>query len=318
MDIRSLQSFITVAQCLSFTEAAKRIYIGQSALSKQIADLESELGVELFIRHHRSLELTPAGKTLLREGNGLIARIADIIEKTRQAQRGIRGSLRIGCFGFENAFLPYTLKRFRSLYPQISVDIRVLTLRMIDEAIESEEVDLGFTIIMGKELKPGRFAQQLIQRTPMYFLLPGDHLYAGATSLDISSLATDPFIVLSDTETPDGFNWFMNFCASRNFTPTIASKTTRMESVYWYVEAGAGVSFMPKEPSLARHVPAGISLVGMQGEEACCNIMAAWKKEHQNPAVALFLKVLESSNMRSDQDEKLEPQVLPRTACKHR
>lgn len=315
MDIRSLQSFITVAQCLSFTEAAKRIYIGQSALSKQIADLESELGVDLFIRHHRSLELTPAGKTLLREGNGLIARMADIIEKTRQAQRGIRGSLKLGCFGFENAFLPYSLKRFRSLYPQISVDIRVLTLKMIEEAIESGEVDMGFTIIMGRGLKTGRFAQRLIQKTPMYFLLPSDHLYAGVASLDISALATDPFIVLSDTETPDGFSWFMNLCASRNFTPTIASKTTRMESVYWYVEAGMGISFMPKDPSLARHVPAGISLVGMQGEEACCNIMATWKKERQNPAVSLFLKILETVNMQSGQDEKIDPVTFPRAAC---
>ncbi|WP_371381078.1 LysR family transcriptional regulator [Sporomusa aerivorans] len=315
MDIRNLHSFITVAQCLSFTEAAKRIYIGQSALSKQIADLESELGVELFIRHHRSLELTPAGKTLLREGNGLIARMADIIEKTRQAQRGIRGSLKLGCFGFENAFLPYSLKRFRSLYPQISVDIQVLTLKMIEESIESGEVDMGFTIIMGRELKAGRFAQRLIQKTPMYFLLPSDHLYAGVASLDISALATDPFIVLSDTETPDGFSWFMNLCASRTFTPNIASKTTRMESVYWYVEAGMGISFMPKDPSLARHVPAGISLVGMQGEEACCNIVATWKKDRQNPAVSLFLKVLETVNMQSGQDEKVNPGVFPRAAC---
>ncbi|QDR81434.1 LysR family transcriptional regulator [Sporomusa termitida] len=292
MDIRNLQSFITVAQCLSFTEAAKRIYIGQSALSKQIADLESELGVELFIRHHRSLELTPAGKTLLKEGNALMTKITDIVEKTRQAQRGIRGSLKIGCFGFENAFLPYSLKKFRALYPQISVDIRVLTLRMIENAIESGELDLGFTLIMGREIKANRFSQRLIHRTPLCFLLPGDHPYAGAASLDISALAADSFIVLSDSETPDGFNWFMNLCAARGFTPCIASKTTRMESIYWYVEAGVGISFMPKDPSLARHVPANISLVSMQGKEAYCNIMATWRKEHTNPAVPLFLKVL--------------------------
>lgn len=292
MDIRNLQSFITVAQCLSFTEAAKRIYIGQSALSKQIADLESELGVELFIRHHRSLELTPAGKTLLKEGTGLMVKITDIVEKTRQAQRGIRGSLKIGCFGFENAFLPYSLKKFRALYPQISVDIRVLTLRMIENSIESGELDLGFTLIMGSDIKANRFSQRLIHRTPMCFLLPGDHPYAGATSLDISALAADSFIVLSDSETPDGFNWFMNLCADKGFTPCIGNKTTRMESVYWYVEAGVGISFMPKDPSLVRHVPASISLVSMLGEEAYCNIMATWKKEHTNPAVPLFLKVL--------------------------
>jgi DNA-binding transcriptional LysR family regulator len=293
-----------VAQYLSFTEAAKRIYIGQSALSKQIADLEEELGVELFIRHHRSLELTAAGKTLLKEGNKLIDKVAEVIEKTQQAQRGIRGSLKIGCFGIEDAFLPHAIKRFRCLYPQISMDICVLTLKMIEEALESEEIDIGFMVILGNELKCSRFMQRLIHRTPLCFLLPSDHPYAGETSIDISALAKDSFIVLSETETPETFSWFINFCENRGFSPNIAIKTTRMESVFWQVQAGLGIAFMSSDPALIRHVPPCISLVTMQGSDAYCNIVATWKKD-RNPAIPLFIKVLETINVKTDNDVRI-------------
>ncbi|SMC46847.1 LysR family transcriptional regulator [Sporomusa malonica] len=294
MDIRSLRSFLMVAQCLSFTEAAKRIYIGQSALSKQIAELEEELGVELFFRHHRSLELTASGKTLLREGAILIDKVAEVVEKTKLAQRGIRGNLKIGCFGLEDAFLPHALRKFRSLYPQISLDIRLLTLKMIENGLESEDLDLGFTVLLGTESKTSRFMNLLIHRSPLCFLLPNDHKYAHETSIDISCLANDSFIMLYEAECQQGFDWIMDACKKRGFTPDIASKTTRMESVYWQVEAGIGVSFTVKDHSINHHIHSSISIVDMQGDDAVANVMAVWKKEHHNPAIPLFLKVLET------------------------
>lgn len=295
MDIHSLRSFLMVAQCLSFTEAAKRIYIGQSALSKQIAELEEELGVELFFRHHRSLELTASGKTLLREGTILIDKVAEVVEKTKLAQRGIRGSLKIGCFGLEDPFLPYALKRFRSLYPQISLDIRLLTLKMIEDGLDCDDLDLGFTVMLGTELKPFRFMSHLIHRSHLCLLLPSDHSYAQENSIDISCLANDSFILLYEAECQQGFDWFMNFCEKRGFTPKIATKTTRMESVYWLVEAGMGVSFTPKDPSIVCRIHhSSVSLVDLQGDDAVSNVMAVWKKERRNPAIPLFLKILEA------------------------
>ncbi len=293
MNIDNLHSFLVAAECLSFTETAKRIYIGQSALSKQIAELEEELEVKLFIRHHRSLQLTASGKTLLREGKMLIAKVDEVVEKTRLAQHGIRGSLKIGCFGLEAAFLPSVLKKFHSLYPQISIDIRVLTLKMIKDAVEQEELDLGFVVLLGNELKSYKFMQRLIQRMPLCFLLPCDHPYSNKASIDISVLAQDSFILLSETEHSQGFDWFVDFCKKRGFTPKIANMTTQMDSVCWQVEADMGISFIAKDPALARRIPSSITLVDMQGEDAYCNVMVTWKEEHNNPAIPLFLKILE-------------------------
>jgi len=294
MDIRHLRSFIMVAQCLSFTEAAKRIFIGQSALSKHIAELEEEMGVALLIRHHRSLELTAAGKTLLRESVSLIDRVSDIIEKTRQADRGIRGSLKIGCFGGESAFFPYALKRFHSLYPQISIDLQILTLKMIENALESEDLDLGFVVMLGNELKSSKFMQRMIYRTPLCFLMPSHHPYAGEASIDIAALSNESFILLSEVESGQGIEWFNTFCEKGGFSPSISTTTTRMDGVLWLVEAGFGISFWSKNPTLTRYIHPGISLVDMQGEDAYSNIVAQWKKDRHNPAISLFLNMLET------------------------
>jgi DNA-binding transcriptional LysR family regulator len=283
-----------VAQCLSFTEAAKQIFIGQPALSKHIADIEEEMGVELLIRRHHSLELTAAGKTLLKESVSFLDRFSEIIEKTRQANRGIRGNLKIGCFGGESAFFPYALKRFHSLYPQINIDLRILTLKTIENALESEELDLGFMVILGNELKSNKFMQRLIHRIPLCFLLPSNHPYAGEASVDIASLANDSFILLSEAESVDGIKWFTKFCTDRGFSPSIPVTTTRLEGILWLVEAGFGISFWSKNPTLTRYCHPGITFVDMQGEGAYSNIVARWKKNRHNPAISLFLKVFET------------------------
>jgi DNA-binding transcriptional LysR family regulator len=294
MDIRYLRSFITVAQCLSFTEAAKRMFIGQSAISKQIADLEEELGVELLIRHHCSLELTVAGKTLLREGVNLLNNVAAVVEKTRQASTGIRGSLKIGCFGDESAFLPCAIKRFRALFPQINMNIQILTLKILEDALDSGELDLAFTVRLGNEVKSDNFMQCIIYRFPLCFLLPSNHPYAGETSIDISACANESFILLSEKENADGFKWFIRFCEKQGFSPSIANATTQLEGIFWLIKAGVGISFWSKNPRLTQHVHPGISIVDMRGEDACANIVATWKKKHYNPAIPLFLKVLET------------------------
>lgn len=293
MDIRSLRSFLMAAQCLSFTEAAKRIYIGQSALSKQIAELEEALGVELFIRHHRSLQLTASGKTLLREGSILLDKVAEVVEKTQLAQQGIRGNLKIGCSGLEDAFFPHALKRFRSLYPQISLDIRILTLKMIEENLECEDLDLGFIVLLGTEPKTSRFMNRLVYKSGLSFLLPSSHLYAREAAIDVSCLINDSFIMLYEAECPQGYDWFMSFCKKRGFTPTVSSKTTSFDSIYWQIEAGMGVSFTIKDPPLPHRMHTSIAVVDMQGDDAISNVMAVWKEEQRNPAIPLFLKVLE-------------------------
>jgi DNA-binding transcriptional LysR family regulator len=165
---------------------------------------------------------------------------------------------------------------------------------MIEDSLECEDLDLGFIVLLGTEPKTSRFMNRLIYRNRLSFLLPSNHLYAQETSIDVACLANDSFIMLYEAECPQGFDWFMNFCKKRGFTPTIASKTTSFDSIYWQIEAGIGVSFTIKDPPIPHRMHSIISVVDMQGDDAISNVMAIWKEEHRNPAIPLFLKVLEN------------------------
>lgn len=293
MDFKQLRSFVATAKHLNFTEAAKQLFIDQSTLSKHISDLEETLGVELFIRDHRSVELTAAGKYLLKEGISLIATVAEIVENTRQSQLGIRGNLKLGCIGIEHPFMPYALKRFRSLYPQIRLDIQVDTDSEIEDGLQRRKLDLGFTVILGNEIKYNRFNYRLIQKLPFCAILPPNHPLAAETAINLADLANDTFVLLSETVALQGFNWITNLCERHGFSPKL-SKTTQVESIFWQVEAGIGVSFTIRHPAM--QTSKRICLIDILDDDAFCNTIVIWNNKHVNPAVPLFLKVIESIN----------------------
>ncbi|HEY3424732.1 MAG TPA: LysR family transcriptional regulator [Negativicutes bacterium] len=298
MDIRHLYSFIAVAQYLNFTEAAKHLYVGQSALSRQITELEEQLGVKLFIRSTRSVRLTTAGDTLLKEACALIAKVDEIVDKTRQTYSGKLGTVRIGCFGCEGAIFPQMIKRFNTAYPHIRLDIRILTFKAINEALEQGELDFGFIGFFGDSPKL-EFMLHVVDRTRLCFVLPRDHPYANHTSLDISDLAQERFILLSQVESPASFEWFIQKCKKAGFTPNIISPSTRLESILWQVEAGLGISLYPRDSVFARLISPTTCLVDMCGDDAYGNIAVAWKKENLNPSIPLFIREFENINLES-------------------
>ena len=114
MEIRQLRYFISVAEHLNFTEAAKQLFVAQPAVSQQIKSLEKEIGIKLFVRDKHSVQLTPAGKVFLNDAIEMLNRFEDVIKKARKAEIGEVGELSIG---FLNApvknFLPGLVKDFR-------------------------------------------------------------------------------------------------------------------------------------------------------------------------------------------------------------
>lgn len=292
MDIRHLTAFVTAAKSLSITEAAKRLYISQSSLSKQISELEQTIGVKLFIRHYRSLELTAAGKYLLKEGDSLIQKANEILNNTRQVQRGMRGILKIGCFTSQLPFMPDVLKKFYTLYPQIKLDIQIYPLKTIEELLMRNELDFGFITKLGQQLEYRQFCSQLVYRLPLAFVLPVNHPLAAESAITPSVLAKESFMVLSQEEPQDGVNWLIQLCQRHGFTPQIAFKSNHFESILWQVGAGMGVSFTARHPKIS--IPETVSVVDILDEDALRNTLVIWKNTNSNPAIPLFLKVLTS------------------------
>jgi DNA-binding transcriptional LysR family regulator len=307
MDISFLRSFIVTAHHLNFTEAAKQLYIAQSVLSRQISVLEKELGVQLFIRNNRTVRLTAAGHVLLQDVEPLMDKISSVFVKSREADSGIRGILRICCIGIEYAILPLAIKKFTALYPKISLEIRVLPLAMIEDALKRGEFDIGFTGFMGNELK-SKFSLQLVRRDRLGFLLPHNHPYANNHCLALADMKHEPFILIDKSRYPQAFDWFHKQCEKTGFTPNLVCKSANFDTMLWQVQAGVGVSFMVGDPALLRMNQlraGGIRFVFMKGKEAYGNMTLIWDSENPNPAIPLFVEKLDHINLVSQADPRL-------------
>ncbi|HWR07691.1 LysR substrate-binding domain-containing protein [Sporomusa sp.] len=288
-DIRHLRSFIYVAEHLNFTKAAEQLYISQSTLSKHIAELEEQLGVQLFVRTHHSVRLTPPGSTLFEESRSLMTKIGEAFERARKSQREVWGTLRIGCMGIEHAFLPRILKHFVSLYPHVKLDIQVMPIPRINEALERQELDIGFNTFIGNEFT-SKLEIHRIRRARLCFLLPRNHPYANKYSLDLADLKQERFILMSPTTFPIGIDWFIQQCNQRGFTPNIVSQPARVETLFWQVTAGMGISFWGFDPVFCQMLRHHVSLVAMNGTNAYGNIALVWKRGNPNPIIPLFIK----------------------------
>jgi len=146
MDTRQLRSFLAVAHHLNFTEAAKHLFIAQSTLSRQIVELEKELGAPLFIRNNRTVSLTPAGNLLGKEADLLISKMDGLITQIKQLNEGCIGTLNIGCIGIEKYFFPELIKNFSEKQLNIQLNIDWFSVKTLNNALDSQQIDVGFSL----------------------------------------------------------------------------------------------------------------------------------------------------------------------------
>ncbi|MBP2656357.1 MAG: hdfR 3 [Firmicutes bacterium] len=290
MDIRQLRFFLAVAEHLNFTEAAKHLYVAQPAVSQQIADLENQIGVKLFIRDKRSVQLTAAGKVLFEESRALIEKTEEILEKTRKAAAGLVGTLKIGFLASAvKNHLPHTVKLFRAKYPDVSLELKQYTMGPLHEALEHGTLDIGFTMSFDLQNETDLVWRTLYSDV-VSIVLRDDHPLAAEPQVSFSDLAKEPFVLLSPEQSPRYYDFINRLCLKRGFLPNIVNFANLMETVLILVENGIGVSIVPRHTTVY-NVP-NLRFQDVDGEDAQIEVVVAWKKVASNPAVPLFLREL--------------------------
>lgn len=291
MDIRQLRYFISVAEHLNFTEAAKHLFVAQSAVSQQIADLEKKLGVQLFIRNKRQVKLTNAGAVLLKEARYLVDKSEELIEKTRHADLGIIGDLKIGFLGYtERDFLPQLIRQFRRNYPKIDLHLNQYNHGMLIESLNTEALDIIFTLSFGLN-NIGGLTKKKVLTEKISIVMHCEHPFANRQSINIKDLANERFIALDKRESPQGFNKTLLMCANSGFTPNIVSEPRLIQTVLLLVDAGIGIAILPK--SLQANASPSLRFIDIEGEQAEDELVVAWKKANSNPSIPLFLEELD-------------------------
>lgn len=290
MDIRQLQCFICVAERLNFTEAAKHLYLTQSTVSQQIADLEKQLDVKLFIRNTHSVQLTAAGSVFLEEAYALSAKSQEAVKRARQTASGFAGSLKIAYLeSTTQNFLPQVIKSFRKNYPNVNLHLDIRNWEELNRAIVQGDIDIGFTVSYALRNWTG-ILTKTIYTDHLCAVLPAGHPLASETKIDLCALAEEPFITLSPQGAPMAAYQTVEICANRGFMPNIISQPQLHEGILLMVETGMGIAVLPQH--IEFYAGPGVRFVDFAGEDHYLDILAAWKKSNTNPSLSLLLNEL--------------------------
>lgn len=279
MQLRQLQYFVAVAEQLNFRKAAESLYVTQPLLSKQIADLEAEVGYPLFIRNTRSVSLTPAGEVMLEEANKLIRQSDSLLYSVQKAAEygSDYGTLHIG---YEESFSQETLSRIlnrmRELHPGINVNIQRFTSNEIKKALQNNMIDVGFLLLPEKHLG-SNVDCQILSCDTLCLSTSSQLLPAEASMEDFIRIADQVPICLLE-KNAKGLNLISNLCQKMNvYTNFIFAES--VQDMLLYAESGYGISVMPLS-FLRYHSHSLLSVCPIKNPDAELCMAAIWSQDN--------------------------------------
>lgn len=331
MHLNQIKSFITVSQVLNFTNAARQNGVPQSTISRQINDLEQQLGVKLFYRTRRDVRLTQEGRAFLPYAQEILDAAKKGAFAVKQLHEGAEGRLSIATIDDSDRFLTQCLREFSRKYPGIVVDLTYVShgeplqsevddpydfhFHYLDMIPDSEEYEVmethtsqlcfvspkrddgGASGAAGKydaSGQPSAAGGSDAAGDPKSAVEPGTAA-SPDNDLDPVTLPREKFILISEEENPILYMQVMNYCQTHRFTPQIANRFSDVKSVLLSVGAGLGISILPAEvAAIVASLPeTEIQVTPIDDESYAITCAVAWKKSLLNPAAELFLRVME-------------------------
>ncbi len=285
---RELQCFAAVAETLSFTRAARRLYLSQPPLSRHIRTLEEKLGVRLFERDRRTVALTPAGAFFYEETRGLLPQLERAGEGARRAVRGETARLRLG---FVSAVLSPELvecfRRFRAEQPHVQLGVQDLSPAEQLTALDSGALNGGFVGLLPQGRWP-RLRFLPWRKEPLDVFLPAGHPLAGRKRLELAALAGEAFVAVSPGSAPAFATLVREACGAAGFAPRILLESPRAQAVAVMVAAGCGVALLPR--ALAQAVGGAAVAVPLRRAPVVTHVFA--HPARPSGPLAAFVKTL--------------------------
>lgn len=291
MQIRQLEYFVAVSEHLNFTKAAKQYYISQTAVTQQIKALEQELGVQLFNRNNRHVELTPAGKTFLGDAKAILRRTRDAVERAKQADTVFTGNLNIGFIkGFEKTNLSDLLAEFHVQYPNIALTLTRENVSELYDGILDHNLDFIINLQYSMD-DLEEMNTRVVSYYPLLAVMPASHPLAHRTSIKRSELKGYPLVDIKKSDNRYGeTTTILNAFTQAGFLPNVQYISDDIETSILAVAAGIGYALLPAYITDSLSLKEKVISVPIEGEEKKMTVIAAWHKENENPALQRFLK----------------------------
>ncbi|RQP13857.1 MAG: LysR family transcriptional regulator [Parapedobacter sp.] len=247
MELRHLLYFKTVAEVLHFTKAAEKLHISQPPLTRQIKELESELGVQLFIRNNKRVELTDAGRYFLEASESLIRQLERSKQLVRQIHDSVSGEFRIGYISSTSqVFLARILQKLKDKFPLLKTRLYELATTKQIKALEEGKLDVG---ILRAPVSSIQLEVTSLWQDEFSLAYPAHRKLACTPD----ELANQAFISYNRTYAPYYHAQFLACCQRLGFKPDVVHECNNMHSMLRLVENGLGIAIVPT--SIQRQYP---------------------------------------------------------------
>lgn len=244
MELRHLRYFIAVAEQENVSRAALKLHVSQPGISRQIHDLEEEIGVQLFERSPKSLKLTEAGKKFLDEARAVLQRADDAVKNARAVASGAAGELQVGYApSLTIQILPRALRAFQQKFPRTRVSLHDLSTEEMLSGLRAGKLHVVLAIQPPRRMMRGLQFRELA-RYPMCVALAPGHPLAKSKSVSFEQLSREPLIAYSRDEYPEYHEMLEELFADTRM-PRIAEEHDGVISIIAAVESGLGFALVP-------------------------------------------------------------------------
>lgn len=243
MELRQLQYFVKVARKQHVTQAAKELHVAQSAVSRQIRQLEEELGVKLFVQKGRNVQLTTVGALFLKRVETVLSDLDQAVREIYEFLDPEVGEIRIGfphSLGVQ--LIPTVVAGFKKLHPNVKFRFKSGTYHSLIRDVVTGELDLAF--ISPFPERHEQVAGEVVLTEELYAILPPDHPLAEHAFIQLSQLKDETFVLFSEGYSLRPIVW--DACHQAGFTPKIGFEGEETDTIRGLVAAGMGVSLLPE------------------------------------------------------------------------
>lgn len=241
MDFRRLHYFVAVAEELHFGRAASRLSIAQPPLSRQIAQLETDLGVELFDRSRSQIRLTQAGEVLLERAREILDRIERTEREVHRIGEGIAGRLRVAFVGSATyGLLPTVIKAYKSSYPDVELALSAMNNAELWRALIQREIDIA---VARPSLDDVELKSELLLKEPLILAVP-EHFPITESPIPLRDLQAQTFVLYPRKPRPSFADHILEICQHEGFTPKSVVMAQDYHTAISLVSVDFGISLV--------------------------------------------------------------------------
>lgn len=288
MELRQLQYFLVVAEELNFSRAAARLQMSQPPLSRQILQLEQEIGIELFRRTKRRVELTDAGKVFLAETRQILSQVEQSVQLAQRANRGEIGRLIVGFEGSSTYdVIPMSLKVYRERFPEVDLIVYAMTTEEQIQALLENRISIGFVV---SPLNDKKLTIEIILREALILAICESHSLVRRNEVRVKELEGESFIMFQRNRGCGLYDQVIAVCQRAGFSPRVIQEADEMQVILGFVAAGLGITLL--SASVQQFQRPGVVYRTLRPSTPKVNLALAWRRDDPSAVLQAFIEVV--------------------------